>query len=337
MPETLDGFEPSVLDQFEMTPATQQVGQSLDAFETETETFPGVVIPPSYSPRPHISHSQITSYMRCPMVTYWRYEKGVQVAPVSALSFGSCIHKALEHNYKQKIYSRTDVPDSVVKDVFRDAWREAAKETVFDAERDENPDMFLDIGIQMLEKYQAEIAPNIQPKAVEVRFKILLPGVPREVLGFIDLIDEDETVIDHKTSRMVPNAMTLGKDLQLTLYRIAYRIKFGHNPKRLRYDYLVRKHSKRTGSWAEIHPVPVERNDAHEKNLIETYKTVCKAVKMKYFYPIGTNFTCAPSSCGFWPMCMGKILENKNLDFMDDIREMQSKAMKAFLEEEAKP
>ena len=77
----------------------------------------------------HLSHSHVSSYIRCPMVTYWRYEKNVKAPPASAMSFGSCTHKALEHNFNQKVYSKQDVPVSVVTDVFRDAWKEAAPQT----------------------------------------------------------------------------------------------------------------------------------------------------------------------------------------------------------------
>ena len=225
-------------------------------------------------------------------------------------------------NFKQ------DVPVSVVTDVFRDAWKQAAPQTVFDTEKDEKPDDFLDQGTVLLSKYQKEHAPHIQPAAVETRFTINLPGVPREVLGFIDLIDDHEVIIDHKTSKMSPNALTLMKDMQLTLYRMAYRTKFGHNPGGLRYDYLVRKSTKRFGFSAEIHPMPVQRTEAHEFALIETFKTVSDAIRLKKYFQNTTGFTCGPNSCGYWSRCMAPILEGKHPEFFDEIRCLQQEAAK---------
>lgn len=316
------------------TPPPSPTSSSLSEFETETKpSHPQSQTKKNPGERDYISHSQISAYKRCPMITYWRYVKGIKTPPVAVLTFGSAIHKALEHNYGQKMYTKNDVPESVVLDVFRDYWRKASKETIFDANKDETPEYFEETGISMLKTYHADVAPTLMPKAVEARFMLKIPGVKKKVLGFIDLITEDESVIDHKTSKMVPNHMTLGKDLQLTLYKMAYRYKYGHDPKRLRYDYLVRKNSKKTGHWTEIHLVPVERNPSHEVTLIETYKTVTHAIKMAYFYPLESNFTCAPISCGFWSMCMGKIVEGKKLDFFDDIRNMQDEARQKALAE----
>ena len=280
----------------------------------------------------HLSHSHVSSYIRCPMVTYWRYEKNVKAPPASAMSFGSCTHKALEHNFNQKVYSKQDVPVSVVTDVFRDAWKEAAPQTVFDAEKDEKPDEFLDQGTVLLAKYHKEHSPHIQPALVETKFSITLPGVAREVIGYIDLIDDKEVIIDHKTSKMSPNVLTLAKDMQLTLYRMAYRTKYGHNPGGLRYDYLVRKSSKRFGFSAEIHPMPVQRGESHEYALIETFKTVADSIRLKKYYPNTTGFMCSPTSCGYWSRCQGPVMEGKHPAFFDEIREMQKVAMDKEME-----
>jgi hypothetical protein len=171
---SLDGFEDS------SKPAAKSAspsGMDLDEFQ-ESDS----------QPLKHISHSQISSYIRCPMVTFWRYVRNKKSPPASAISFGLGTHKALEYNFAQKIYSKQDVPVSVVTDIFRDFWKQAAPITVFDTEKDEKADDFLDQGTVLLAKYHKEHSPHIQPAAVETRFTLQLPGVPREVLGFIDLI-----------------------------------------------------------------------------------------------------------------------------------------------------
>jgi hypothetical protein len=113
---------------------------------------------------------------------------------------------------------------------------------------------------------------------------------------------------------------------------MAYRTKFGHNPKGLRYDYLVRKSSKRFGFSAEIHPMPVQRTEAHEWDLIETFKTVSNNIKMALYYPNSTGFTCGPMSCGYWDVCRAPVMAGQRPDYYDEIRCLQQEAVKNIME-----
>lgn len=270
-----------------------------------------------------LSHSAINAYVRCGMVYYWRYIKGVKAPPASAMSFGTSIHAALESNYEQKILTHKDLPLDVVTDAFRDSWKEVAKESVFDPEKDEKPGDMLDEGVMMVEKYHADVAPNIQPAAVESKFTISIPGLRRSVMGYIDLIDVNDVVSDHKTSRMVPNSLTLQKSHQLTLYKMAFRNKHGRDPKGLRFDYLVRKSSKKTGKWAEIHLMPVQRTETHEKLFVETAKTVSNGIDAALFHANPDTFICSPMGCGYWNRCMGRVLKGEKVEFLDEIHQMQ--------------
>jgi RecB family exonuclease len=287
-------------------------------------------------PEKPLSHSQIGSYLRCPMTTFFRYEKGMKAPPVSAISFGVSIHKALEHNFSQKRYSRRDVPVSVVQDVFRDAWKEAVRETVFDPEKDETPDEFLDHGVAMLGKYQREIAPTIMPKEVETKFTLRLPGVKRDIIGYIDLIDENEVIVDHKTSKMQPKADMLAKAPQLTLYKMGYRARHGHDPRGLRLDYLIRKINRRSNSFQpEIIQAPVFRTVAQEQQVAHTIKTVSEAMSLKKYYPNTDHFGCTPAGCGYWSQCQGKVLAGETPEWIEEIKEMQKAAYKKIIEEGA--
>lgn len=298
---------------------------SLDGFE-EAEK----------QPERHLSYSQVSAYVRCPLTYYWRYVKGIKTAPAGAMALGSSLHKAFEHNYSQKIYSHKDLPMSVVLDVFRDAWKENSRGCSYDPEKSENADSMLADGLMMVEKYHAEVSPKIQPKLIEARVTLNIPGISREILMFIDLVDDKDVVVDHKTSKATPNALTLAKDFQLVLYRMGFRAKFGYNPKGLRYDYIVRKASKKTGSWVEIHPMPVEKNETHEAALIAHFKTVLRCIKLCQFHnPDQFSFICTPSGCGFWDKCQGCVMRGERPDFLDEIREMQDAALRRVADGEA--
>ena len=56
----------------------------------------------------HYSASQISTYLRCPMVYFYRYIKGLKRPATGHLHLGTAFHYAQEINYKQKIDSRKD-------------------------------------------------------------------------------------------------------------------------------------------------------------------------------------------------------------------------------------
>ena len=283
-------------------------------------------------PEKHLSHSQISAYMRCPVAYYSRYILGVKSAPSAAMVLGSGVHKAFEKNFEQKIVSGKDLPSSAVKDVFRDYWRENSKEAVFNSERDEVKEEMGDEGISMVEKYMDEVSPSVQPVAVEKRFFLKLPGVRRKILGFIDLVTKDEIVVDFKTTKRLPDAEKLSKDHQLSLYSIAYKQENGRDASLFRYDYLLRKSSKGKGKWTEIHLMPTMRNEIHKANLIATYATVERQIDMAEFYPNTDSFLCSAGMCGFYDECQRKILAGVKPDFLDRIKSLQETAQKNLRE-----
>jgi RecB family exonuclease len=304
---------------------------SLDEF---SEDIPAAEFVEDSAPRlGHLSHSQISTYQSCPRMYYWRYERKIKTDPAAAMVFGSAIHATLENNFSQKVLSRRDLPVSVSVKHFKDAWNRLALTAVFDADKNESPENFLEQGVAMIEKYQEEMSPNIMPKLVEVKFTLRLPGLRREILGFIDLVDDSDVIIDHKTSKMQPNNVTLAKNTQLTLYKLAFRKKFGKEPGGLRYDYLIRQ-TNRDGSYKGISilPIPIEKNAASEAALIASYISVEKAIEMKHFHANTGHFGCTPSGCGNWSACEGAILSGGDISFLDDIAERQKAAYKRLIE-----
>ena len=281
----------------------------------------------------HLSHSQISAYQSCSMVYYWRYVRGMKSDPAAAMTFGTSIHAALEHNFSQKVLSHKDVPISMALDVFRDEWKKNSQISIFDADKNESPEGFMEQGLAMIEKYMQEMAPNIQPKFVELRFTLKIDGLDREVMGYIDLVDDAEVIIDHKTSKMTPNNMMLAKNNQLVLYKMAFRKKYGREPGGLRYDYLIKK-TRRDGSLQgiEIIPIPIHKTAGNEASLARTYIQIEKAMALSQFTQIPSHFGCAQAGCGYWNVCMGPTLAGEKVDFFDDIADRQKLAYKKLIE-----
>lgn len=317
------------LDEFEA--AAPAEAAPLEGFEEAPTASLSDFVEDEKQPLRPLSNSQISSYLRCSMMNYWRYEKGIKSAPNTAMSLGVTIHAALEHNFKQKILTRRDLPVNQVTEYFREEWRKAVETTLFDPDEDTSPETIMDQGVELITKYQDEIAPTIQPKFIEQKFSVRLPGMMRDVIGYIDLIDIDDIIVDHKTSKADPKLDNLAKDFQLTLYKIAFRKRHGRNPGGLRYDYLVRK-IRKGQLLTSITQVAVERTEAQEMMLVSAFSTVEKGLNLKLFFPNPTFFGCSAAGCGYWNMCMGKIIAGDRVDFIDEIYEMQRKAKRDLLE-----
>jgi len=173
----------------------------------------------------HLSVTQMKTYLRCLLQYFFSYVCDVKPPANGAMALGRAVHSALEHNYRQKIQTGEDLPLSDLQDVFGSEWDRAAEDAFF--EKSEKPGDLKDQGAGLLDVYHREIAPTVQPVDVERRFLIHVPGVKLPLLGYIDLIDDRGTIIDHKTSSRNYQQDAVDRDLQLTAYALAYRTLFG--------------------------------------------------------------------------------------------------------------
>lgn len=109
--------------------------------------------------------------------------------------WGSAHHGALEHNYRQKVGSRVDLPVAEIKEQFayllekgiadrggegEILWKEKDGETL-------TPALVKDRGSALVGAYQEYAAPRYQPLAVEREFVLPLARSPVPVKGRVDL------------------------------------------------------------------------------------------------------------------------------------------------------
>ncbi len=187
---------------------------------------------------PHLSVTQLKMYLRCPLQYYLRYVCGLKIPPTGDLILGRTVHSTLEENYRQKIQSHQDLPLQQFHDIFSQRWDQEAQLTLF--EDGEKPGQLKDEGVRLLDPYHRDVAPGVQPVKVEREFLLDTGATELPLKGYIDLIDDQGAIIDHKTTKRSFPADAAAKDLQLTAYAFAYRALYGQNENRLRLYGLVR-------------------------------------------------------------------------------------------------
>ena len=191
----------------------------------------------------HISASGLEKFLFCPLAYRLFYIDKIPRPEWNVYTaFGSSIHKALEVNYKQKITSRKDLPLKEVVAAFNTQMDKELKEIA------QQPSDALEVirlqGEEMLYQYMKDIAPAIQPAMVEHKFEIDLKSIWVTILGYIDLVTEEDLIIDHKTAgattRQKWTQCYVDWLVQLTMYSLVFRKMFNRVEKGNRVDVLKR-------------------------------------------------------------------------------------------------
>jgi len=247
------------------------------------------------------SASQVGQFLWCAVSYKFLYIDGLKVFSDNIYTvYGSAIHSALAHNYQQKITSRVDLPAENVTNFFlQDFLKRCEKLKLLTSPQYEE---FKIIGKLALEKYLLEIAPKIQPIAVEQKFEIKLKHYPITILGYIDVIDENGVIIDHKTAgKTYKRDWTISraqKDIQGTLYAGAFRKLYSKREAGVRFDIIPRTLKP------DFLQLFTPRSDEQVRNLFEMIFLIEKVVDIGVFLPNLSNCKTCPlaSKCQQLPI-----------------------------------
>ncbi len=246
-------------------------------------------------PKSHLSVSQINTYIRCPLQYKYRYIDGLILPPKSALTKGKSVHKGVEYNYSQKIESHEDVKLSEVQEVVAAEFETLAPETEF--EKDEDPGKVKDETISLATLYHKEVAPTVQPVAVEQKVEVEFENTPYSLLGYIDVLDDQGYIRDTKTASKSPSENEINKSLQLTAYAMAHRTLYGKEEAGVKLDYLVQTKTPK------VVTLEGKRTQKDIERFLKTMGIVAHAIDNQIFYPNENNYLCGPEKCGYWEIC----------------------------------
>ncbi|MBF0342784.1 MAG: PD-(D/E)XK nuclease family protein [Nitrospirae bacterium] len=270
-----------------------------ETINAEQET-PQLVEPPEVICKPYLSYSQISMFMRCPRQYEYRYIEGIKRPPSGAMKQSSAFHETAEVNYKQKVFSETDIPLSDMKDIFAERFDFIfnSEEIVFD--EGDNKAKLKDKGIEIVEVHHTIITPTVQPQLVEEKFKISLgDDFPYDLLGIWDVVDINNLIIDNKAYSKTPSQDDVDKDLQLTAYALGFRASRQQIEKGLRIDAIIKN---KTCKAVQINTT---RTNMDCRWLLKSIEQIVQAIKGGVFYPNSNGWHCSQKFCGYWDMCKG--------------------------------
>ena len=248
-----------------------------------------------------INQSRIAMYLKCPRQFYYRYCEGIISPPGAALTLGSSFHRAIAVNYGQKVGSYEDLPVSDVLDAFSTEYDQRAHETLWFPEDD--PGKIKDSGVAILDHYQKEAAPGIQPICVETKFEAemsyTVDEVPKQITikGILDLQDEDQVIVEAKTTSQKPYRVKQSHIIQTTCYVAGAMQQYG----RARVDYVVRKKTP------EIVSFPIQVDQRKVMFFTNLVASVVESMEAELWIPNRDHFLCSPKWCGYWDLCHSKL------------------------------
>ena len=213
-------------------------------------------------PPPTTSASQLQTYAMCPRKYALQYLWGVEPEFRSkALILGSAVHSALGWWFTERLAGKTPTIEEAEGILAADLLAGAAGSTV--RWKESSPEATEAEGKRLVALYLKEHG-TLAVKAVEMPFAINLEDpegtgwvLPRRMKGYFDLVLEDDSVIEVKTSARSWQPEALDRHLQAGSYAFAWNVLHG-GPSQLDVHVIVKL--KREPRVEVLHVVRGERD-----------------------------------------------------------------------------
>lgn len=233
---------------------------------------------------PILSPSQVRTFLDCQARWWFKYRVQLPERNTSSLVLGLAIQRALKLNFRAKIGTREDPDTAGVVMIFRDAWMEQTGQTEFTP--DESQQEIRRTGEQLGAKYVDEVAPRIDPAAVELDVQGEIEGVA--VRGRGDLLDTEGRLIDIKTASRRPSWVSPD---------YAYRQITPGASGEARIDCLVKTNTPQIAQQSHR----VGEADLQATRVL--FLLVRDAMASRTYCPNRQSMVGGQKRCGFWKQC----------------------------------
>lgn len=231
-------------------------------------------------PITHLSYSQISTYLTCPLRYKFHYVDLIPPAfTTAALVFGSSLHQAAAAYYDSRLVGDPLRPDQML-DVYRDSWLAAEGIKYFNGDREES---LLEKARQLVGVFHENVSPDTLILGVEEFFEFQIEGVP-PFQGYIDLIEQDQngrvTVADLKTASKKLTDSSVHSNLQLTAYSLgAEALGFEPDSLTMRLDVITKTKNP------ELTRHETTRTQQERDRFVKLVRKVWAAIEHHAFYP----------------------------------------------------
>jgi len=251
----------------------------------------------------HLSYSSISMYLDCPEKWRRKYLAGEKTKSGTALAFGSAFHGTVEHLVTHPEAQADSLP------TWTEQFEKAFTQDTY-LELGETREEFFNEGIRMLgnEAIQQQIR-KIQPRhdiagpMIERKIELRVPGVEIPIIGYIDVVLQDGTPADFKTSAKSWSENQASASLQ-TLFYLAAMNQMGW-PVNWKFQHIVFVKTK----TPQVQVLEHSHKPAELFFLFDVIRRVWQGIEREVFPLNPTGWSCSEKWCDFYANCKGKYLE----------------------------
>jgi hypothetical protein len=275
--------------------------------------------------KPQLHQSMLDMLSKCGIQFQRRYgarfgiwDEEEIIPPGIALGIGISTHKAIQCNLDNKIRNKGEpLPREEVKQIARDAFMHIWRPDMIN--EDESTDLLaiqgaaVDMTVALSDLHYIELAPRLNPVAVEEPFVIELKNYPFDVGGQIDVRElwgdlagkggkQYSYIRDAKTSAKSPS-VDATRSMQMAMYAMAHEVLHGRLPDKIFLDFLVKT---KTPKLVVIEDKPMKEWINPLYHRIERFAEIIDAVKAgkQALTPADTNsWICTEKYCGYTNVC----------------------------------
>ncbi len=254
--------------------------------------------------RNYLSHSAITTFMKCPLRFQFSYREDLPREFVSSsLIFGGSIHAAIELHFRELFEGQAPSSHENLMDRYEQAWQQEATLPVRFG-KTETQDSLRDLAARMLKAFQDSELSRLDSQLLGVEEEVrgrIIPDCP-DILGRLDLMllaKDRLRIVDFKTSHSAWNDDQMQASApQLLLYSELVRPlaqEFGDLPVSIEWIILTKTKSPSV-TLHSLSPDPVAIH-----RVKRSVRSVWSAISAGHTYPVPSSMNCA--SCPFQNAC----------------------------------
>jgi putative RecB family exonuclease len=233
--------------------------------------------------KPHLSYSQINTYLTCPLKYRFHYIDKIEPPFTSApLAFGSAMHEAVAAFYQSRLEGDPLSVDNMF-DVYRQIWLSQSNQKEIRFFNGDTPETLPVKARRMLEVFHGAFDPSVHIIGIEEPFEIDMGKRIPPLVGWIDAVEQapDGTIsiVDLKTASKRYSDQTVHSNLQLTCYSLGCQALGFQGDVRLRLDVLLKTKEP------ELVRYETTRTDADRERFVRLVKSVWQGIKREVFFP----------------------------------------------------
>lgn len=260
------------------------------------------------SPERPLSPSQVLKYLDCSAAWHFKYVANLTDPANANLALGRAMASATAATLRAKMDGEQLAAGMVVAEILSPELARELAAAELDPAKDDPGEIKATAG-RVYEEWHRSVLPILNPAAVEVAVSGEIAGVA--VRGFVDMVDQDGTVVDLKTAAKAPSELE-ADEIDESIVQLAgmpttgishshafQLATYGHllNAQLMRIDMVTKaKKPRYISQTARI-------GEAERRHVEEVFPIVADAMAQGFAIPNRSSMFCSKRGCAFWRAC----------------------------------